>query len=279
HQRVHEVLRQVRRRGPAEHLLVVLQREARVGEDRPPAGALDLTLRAQRAEEQPERGVGPQHRDDERDRAADAVAEHPAGGRRRAAARTAPHRGVGGLRRGVDVGDGGGHPRTSRFLAICRMLKMTSGTTSRKMNTAMAEPRPLLPKVNDWSYMRFASTWVSNFAPVIVRVMSKIFRVAIEIVVSTTTSEGRMLGIVIRQNSCHGDAPSSRAASMMSSGTALIEADRITIANPASIQTSTRMRKIVFAGASCRNRTGSSPRASITALRTPICCCPAPLYS
>src|SRR5699024_6830154 len=131
------------------------------------------------------------------------------------------------------------------------------------MTTAIAEPTPLSPKVKDQSYISFASTWVLNSAPVIVLVMSKIFSVAIEIVVSTTTNEGRMLGTVIRQNICQPFTPSSRAASMMSSGTALIAAESTTMENPASIQTSTRMRKHVLIGPSCRNRTGAKPSTVI----------------
>src|SRR5699024_9690027 len=129
------------------------------------------------------------------------------------------------------------------------------------------------------SYIWFASTWVSNLAPVIVRVISKIFNVAMEIVVSTTTREGRMLGTVICRNICHPLTPSSLAASMMSSGTALIAADNTTIANPAWIQIITAMRKTVFHGESCRNRTGSKPRRVSRALSTPICTLLPPRYS
>ena len=43
-------------------------------------------------------------------------------------------------------------------------------------------------------------------------------------------------GSVTRQKICDGVAPSTRAASMISSGTALIAADRMTIAKPVWIQ-------------------------------------------
>ena len=57
-----------------------------------------------------------------------------------------------------------------------------------------------------------------------------------------------MLGMVIRQNICQPVTPSSRAASTMSSGIALIAADSTTIAKPAWIQISTTIRKRVFSG-------------------------------
>ena len=49
--------------------------------------------------------------------------------------------------------------------------------------------------------------------------MSKTFSVAmVMVMVTTTTSAARMLGIVTFQNICHAVAPSSRAASMISVG-------------------------------------------------------------
>src|SRR5690606_15229705 len=98
------------------------------------------------------------------------------------------------------------------------------------MTTAIADPMPLSPYVNDQSYISFASTCVLNSAPVIVWVMSNTLSVAMQMVVSTTTRDGRIDGIVIRVNSCQAFAPSSFAASMMSVGTALMAADRTTIA-------------------------------------------------
>ncbi len=47
---------------------------------------------------------------------------------------------------------------------------------------------------NAWVYISLATTLVSKLPPVIVRTMSKTFSVAIEIVVSTTISAGRMPG-------------------------------------------------------------------------------------
>jgi hypothetical protein len=72
-------------------------------------------------------------------------------------------------------------------------------------------------------------------------------------VVSTTMRDGRMLGMVMKRNILKPLTPSSRAASTMSSGIALIEAERITIANPVWTQMSTTIRKIVFHGSVSRN--------------------------
>ena len=64
---------------------------------------------------------------------------------------------------------------------------------------------------------------------------------------------GRMLGIVMWRNICDAETPSSLAASMMSSGIALIDADSTVIAKPAWIQIITTIRKKVFHGSVIRN--------------------------
>ena len=51
-----------------------------------------------------------------------------------------------------------------------------------------------------------------------------------------------MVGMMTRRNTCSSDAPSMRAASMISSGTALMAADRTTMANPVCIQTMMTIR-------------------------------------
>ena len=91
-------------------------------------------------------------------------------------------------------------------------------------------------------------TLVSKLPPVIVRTMSKTFSVPMPIVVSTTITPGRMLGTVTWRNICTPVTPSSWAASMMSSGIALIAADSTVIAKPAWIQIITMIRKNVFQG-------------------------------
>ena len=104
-----------------------------------------------------------------------------------------------------------------------------------------------------------------------VRTMSNTLSDAIEIVVSTTMSEGRMPGTMTLMKRCHAFVPSSSAASICSVGTPLMAADRITIAKPVWIQISTTMRKSVFQGSTARNRYGCPPNHTITWLRRPIC--------
>src|SRR5665648_1290840 len=78
--------------------------------------------------------------------------------------------------------------------------------------------------------------------------MSKTFSVPIAIVVRTTTRAGRMLGTVMCRNMPSPLSPSSLAASMMSSGMALIDAERTVMANPVWIHTITMIRNDVFWG-------------------------------
>lgn len=72
--------------------------------------------------------------------------------------------------------------------------------------------------------------------------MSKAFSVAMAIVVSTTMIAERTLGTVICQNRRMPVAPSTLAASIVSSGIALMAADSTVIAKPVWIQTMTMMR-------------------------------------
>ncbi len=51
---------------PEQHVLVVLERDGRVDEDLPPAGAQRVDLRPDRREEQPDGRDRPEHRDDQR---------------------------------------------------------------------------------------------------------------------------------------------------------------------------------------------------------------------
>ena len=66
---------------------------------------------------------------------------------------------------------------------------------------------------------------------------SKIFRTLIIRVTSTTASTGASIGTVIRRNTCHSLAPSTRAASRSSRGRPASPAAISTIAKPAHIQT------------------------------------------
>src|SRR3546814_20131525 len=60
---------------------VVVERPAPVAEDGPPSGGLDELPRAERGDEQPERGQRPQHRDDEGGKRGPARREAPLGPR------------------------------------------------------------------------------------------------------------------------------------------------------------------------------------------------------
>ena len=62
--------------------------------------------------------------------------------------------------------------------------------------------------------------------------MSKIFSVAMAIVVVTVTIEPRIIGTIIPKKIWRSLAPSSRAASRISIDTPLIAADSTTIAKP-----------------------------------------------
>ena len=82
--------------------------------------------------------------------------------------------------------------------------------------------------------------------------------------------------MVIRQNICHGLTPSSRAASTMSPGIALIAAESTTMAKPAWIQTMMTMSSRVFSGESSSHCLGSPPRLTTIWLSRPIWSCPSP---
>ena len=73
-------------------------------------------------------------------------------------------------------------------------------------------------------------------------------------VVATTVMVGMIVGMMTFQNVCRSVAPSTRAASISSEGTALMAADRMTMAKPVWIQMSTTISHTLLNGASCRNR-------------------------
>ena len=101
---------------------------------------------------------------------------------------------------------------------------MTIGSTSTSRISASADPRPISEARNACVYISLAMTLVLKFPAVIVRTMSNTLRVAIEIVVSTTTSEPRMPGTVTFVNRCQPLVPSSCAASICSVGMPLMAA-------------------------------------------------------
>ena len=82
----------------------------------------------------------------------------------------------------------------------------------------------------------------------ITKTMSNTFSALITMYVPTTTIVGRMLGMMMRRKTWNSDAPSIRAASMISSGIALMAADRTTMANPVCIQTMITMSNRLFHG-------------------------------
>src|SRR4051794_4693330 len=99
--------------------------------------------------------------------------------------------------------------------------------------------------------------------------MSKVLSDAMATVDRTTTSVGRMVGMVMLRNSRIPVAPSILAASMMSSGTALIAADRTVIANPAWIHTITMIIAMVLIGYLINQFCGVPPSALTIALTLP----------
>src|SRR5512142_2458090 len=122
--------------------------------------------------------------------------------------------------------------------------------------TATAVPWPMLEFLYISVYIRLAITSVLKLPPVITYTISKTFSVLMTMVVMTTTMVGMMTGTITRQNTAHSVAPSMRAASMISSGTDLMEADRIVMQKPVQIQIPTRMIITVFMGTVSIHATG-----------------------
>ena len=107
-----------------------------------------------------------------------------------------------------------------------------------------------------------------------VRTMSKIFSVMIMMVVSTTTSVLRIIGMVTRKSSLLPRAPSTRAASTMSAGIPLIAAASTTMAKPVCVHTMITMSRKVFSGMLSSQFGGcDQPNAIATWLSRPICGC------
>ena len=86
--------------------------------------------------------------------------------------------------------------------------------------------------------------------------MSKTFITVTNSAVVTTPRVGAIWGSVIRQKTCDSVAPSTLAASVSSVGTALIAAERMTIAKPVWTQISTTISHMLLNGTSWMNRTG-----------------------
>ena len=75
---------------------------------------------------------------------------------------------------------------------------------------------------------------------------------------------------MIRRNTCNSDAPSMRAASMISSGIDLIAADRMTMANPVCIQTMITISNRLFQGCCASHATGFWPSPSMMPFSRPM---------
>src|SRR6185503_980662 len=100
--------------------------------------------------------------------------------------------------------------------------------------------------------------------------MSNNLSTLMTIVVTTTRMVGMMIGTVIFQNVTHSVAPSTRAASRISSGTDFNAAARMVIQNPVQIQTPTTINRKVLIPGLDNQATGSPPNAVTSALRSPI---------
>ena len=105
--------------------------------------------------------------------------------------------------------------------------------------------------------------------------MSKTFSTTMVIVVQTTTMVPMICGTLILKKIWNGLAPSSTAASIVSSGMPRRAADRITIAKPVWIQISTTIRKKLFQGMLVSQVCGSPPNQTQIAFSTPIWSWPA----
>jgi hypothetical protein len=151
-----------------------------------------------------------------------------------------------------------------------RMFQIITGMTTTNRTTAMAAPWPKFRPMKNVRIMRSAITSVPKFPPVITKMMSKTFSALMTMYVVTTTIVGRIEGTMIRRNTWNSDAPSIRAASMISSGIALMAADRTTMANPVCIHTMITMNRRLFQGWVSSHETGSWPRPITTPFSRPM---------
>ena len=142
------------------------------------------------------------------------------------------------------------------------------GRTPTNSTVASADPsaESLLPnaRVN----MSLAIVWVSKLPLVITLTMSKTFITVTISVVTTTPIVGAIWGIVTFQNTWLSLAPSMRAASVSSVGTALIAAEKITVANPVWIQISTTISHMLLNGGSWMKLIGLASIAPVLGLVT-----------
>jgi hypothetical protein len=111
------------------------------------------------------------------------------------------------------------------------------GTTRMNSMTATAAPRPMLLPWKAFLYISsaitLASSWLSPGA--VTKTMSKILSTLMTRVTKTTPRTGASSGSVTWRNVCHSFAPSTRAASSTSRGSAASPAAMMTTAKPAHI--------------------------------------------
>src|ERR1051325_4287788 len=100
--------------------------------------------------------------------------------------------------------------------------------------------------------------------------MSNNFSTLMTIVVTTTRMVGIMIGTVTFQKDTHSVAPSTRAASRISSGTDFSAADRIAMQNPVQIQPPTTISMTVLSPGVDNQATGLPPRAVTIEFKSPI---------
>src|SRR5829696_1593539 len=146
-----------------------------------------------------------------------------------------------------------------------------TGVTSARITTANVLAAAKLPS-RRLLYMRLASTSVPKLPFVVAFTRSKTFITVTMSVVTTTINVGMIWGSVMRQNTWRSLAPSTLAASTYSIGTALIEADSTTMANPVWIQIMMIMMKKLFQGmifAERRKSIWSWPKRSRMAFSSP----------
>src|SRR5688572_19096117 len=142
-----------------------------------------------------------------------------------------------------------------------------NGMIASTRTTATAVPRPTLKFLYISVYIRLAMTSVWKLPPVMTYTRSNSFSTLMTMVVTTTVIVGRIMGTMIRQNTVHSVAPSTRAASRISSGTDLSAAARIVMQNPDQIQIPTRTIMKVLMGVVESQVTGRPPKAVMIAFK------------
>src|SRR5215208_6043168 len=125
--------------------------------------------------------------------------------------------------------------------------------------TATAVPRPTLKFLYISVYIRLAITSVWKLPPVITYTRSNSFNTLMTMVVTTTVMVGRIMGTIILQKTVHSVAPSTRAASRISSGTDFRAAARIVMQKPDQIQMPTKTIAKVLIGVVESHATGFPP--------------------